>query len=302
VVLYTSVDEPVARPIIREFERQTGIKVVLRTDAEATKTAGLAERLEAEKHQPQADVWWSNEIFHTINLAEQGVLAAYESSSAANIPNQYKDSKHRWAGTALRVRVVAVNPAGSTQRITSILDLRDSSLRGKVCMARPVAGTTKGHVASLYTFMGREKFEQYLRGLRDNQIKLVGGNSVVAEMVGHGQMLAGLTDNDDVAAAAREGGKLEMILPDQQPGQFGALAIPCTVGLVAGAPHEANAKKLVNYLLSQMVEYQLIDARFARYSVLNPSPGVRFMKVDYTESAANMKQAVELALTILEGR
>src|SRR5688572_25968904 len=79
VVLYTSVDEPFARPIVAEFEQRTGIKVLLKTDTEATKSVGLAARLEAEKDNPQADVWWGNEVFHTINLAERGVLAAYAS-------------------------------------------------------------------------------------------------------------------------------------------------------------------------------------------------------------------------------
>jgi iron(III) transport system substrate-binding protein len=302
VVLYTAVDEPVARPIIKEFERQTGITVIVRTDGEATKTAGLAERLEAEKHKPQADVWWSNEIFHTINLAQQKVLAPYRSPSAEKIPKQFKDANHLWAGTALRVRVIAVSTKDKPPALKSIRDLSDPALRGKVCMARPVAGTTKGHMASLYTTLGRESFQQYLTGLKDNQIKLLGGNSVVAEMVGGGQLLAGLTDNDDISAAAREGGKLEMVLPDQGPEEMGALAIPCTVGLVAGGPNEANAKKLVDYLLSQTVEYQLVDARFARYSVLNPPAGVKFMAIDYTAAANNMKDAVELSLTILEGR
>jgi iron(III) transport system substrate-binding protein len=302
VVLYTAVDEPVARPIIKEFERQTGITVIVRTDGEATKTAGLAERLEAERHKPQADVWWSNEIFHTINLGRQKVLTPYESPSAEKIPAQFKDANHLWAGTALRVRVIGVSTKDKTPTLRSIQDLANAEMRGKVCMARPVAGTTKGHMASLYTFMGREKFQQYLTGLRDNKIKLLGGNSVVAEMVGSGLMMAGLTDNDDIAAAAREGGKLEMVLPDQGAEEMGALAIPCTVGLVAGGPNEANAKKLVDYLLSQTVEYQLVDARFARYSVLNPPAGVKFMKIDYGAAANNMKDAVELSLTILEGR
>src|SRR5688572_31906983 len=69
VVVYTSVDQPVAEPILREFEKRTGIKVDVQTDTEATKSAGLAARLQAEKANPQADVWWGNEIFHTINLA-----------------------------------------------------------------------------------------------------------------------------------------------------------------------------------------------------------------------------------------
>src|SRR5262245_2923440 len=68
VVLYTSVDEPYARPIVREFERRTGIEVVLKTDTEASKSVGLAERVRAEKDNPQAEVWWSNEPFHTVAL------------------------------------------------------------------------------------------------------------------------------------------------------------------------------------------------------------------------------------------
>src|SRR4051812_34866057 len=66
VTLYTSVDQPVAAPIVQEFERRTGIKVHLVTDTEATKSAGLAARLLAEKANPQADVFWGNEVFHSI--------------------------------------------------------------------------------------------------------------------------------------------------------------------------------------------------------------------------------------------
>src|SRR4051812_17256058 len=55
VVLYTSVDQPIAQPIIAEFEKRTGITVELQTDTEATKSAGLAARLQAEQANPQAD-------------------------------------------------------------------------------------------------------------------------------------------------------------------------------------------------------------------------------------------------------
>jgi len=301
VILYTSVDEPVARPIISEFERQTGISVILRTDAESTKTAGLAERLEAERQNPQADVWWSNEPFHTINLAQQKVLAPYNSPSASHIPSEYTDKTNLWAGTSLRVRVLAVSPKCPIAP-HSIYDLANPALKGKICLSRPIAGTAKGHMAVLYTTLGRENFEKYLTSLKDNQIRLVGGNSIVAELVGSGQMLLGITDNDDVDASAREGGKLDMVIPDQGATEMGALAIPCTAALVAGAPHEANAKKLIDYLLSQTVEYQLVDRHFARYSVISPSASAKFMKVDYAQAAANMKEAVELALKILEGR
>ena len=40
LVLYTSIDEPIARPIIEEFEKQTGIDVTIVTDTEASKSIG----------------------------------------------------------------------------------------------------------------------------------------------------------------------------------------------------------------------------------------------------------------------
>lgn len=301
VILYTAVDEPPAWQVVGEFKRQTGIEVIMRTDAESTKTAGLAERLEAEKGNPQADVWWSNEPFHTINLAEHKVLAPYASPSASSIPDAFKDTNNAWAGTSIRVRVLAVS-AKCPISPRSIFDLTNPALKGKICISRPIAGTAKGHMAVLYTALGRQKFEKYLNDLKDNQVRLVGGNSIVAELVGSGQMLAGLTDNDDVEAAAHEGGKLQLVLPDQAENEMGALAVPCTAALVAGAPHDANAKKLIDFLLSQTVEYVLIDRHFAKYSVINPPANVKFMKVDYAQAAANMKDAVELALKILEGR
>src|SRR5690349_7147585 len=95
ITLYTSVDEPTASPIVREFEKQTGIRVRLVTDTEASKSVGLAERLRAEKDHPQADVWWSNEIFLTINLADQGLLESCdtEKTRAADehVPQQFRD-------------------------------------------------------------------------------------------------------------------------------------------------------------------------------------------------------------------
>lgn len=308
VVLYTSVDEPYARPIIRKFEERSGIKVVLKTDTEATKSVGLAARLEAENANPQADVWWGNEVFHTINLADRGILAAYASPAAEKIPPLYKDPQNRWAGTALRARVIARTlhePGNAPARsITSILDLTKPELKGKVCMARPTAGTTGGHVAAIYTHLGPEKAERFFRDLKANDIKLLGGNSVVAEYVGLGQLWAGLTDNDDVDSMLRENGKLDMLLPDQGEAQFGTLTIPCTVALVSGAKHTDAAKKLIDYLLSSDVEKALLDAKFARYSVFaaEGADRVKAMPVSYADVARNLKPAVELAMRVLEGR
>jgi iron(III) transport system substrate-binding protein len=317
VVLYTSVDQPVAEPIVREFEKRTGIKVDMQTDTEATKSSGLAARLQAERSNPQADVWWGNEVFHTINLAENGVLAAYESPSAADIPDKFKDPHHRWAGSALRARVIAYSTGVADVKSTAgasgsrpaapvkgLKDLREPLFKDRVAIARPTAGTTGGHVAALYVLWGPPTADQFFKGLRDNGCKVLGGNSIVAEQVGQGTVWVGLTDNDDVADAQAHGGNLEMVLPDQGPDGQGTLTIPCSVAFVEGAKRPEPAKRLIDYLLSAEVERKLIDAKYGRYPVRGGrgDQTVKTMDVDYTKVAHMLPRAVQSATDILAGR
>jgi iron(III) transport system substrate-binding protein len=299
VVLYTSIDQPVARPILDAFTQRTGIKVLIKTDAEASKTAGLVETIRAEKANPQADVFWNNEPFHTINLAEEGLLAPYESPAAKAVAPQFKDPKSRWASNGLRLRMIAVSPRG--EKVTTIEQLADPALKGRVAMANPAFGTTSGHVAALFVVWGQNRAEQFLRDLKANDIKLLGGNGEVVKQVAAGNIDAGLTDNDDVDSMLREGGTLKGV-PARTKDDPGTLALPCTVGLVAGARHDAEAKQLIDYLLSSDVEGRLLQAKFTAAGVRGDRPAVAVMKVDYVEIARTMPRAVESARKILEGR
>ena len=298
VTLYTAVDQPYAAPIIKAFEAKTGIKVRLVTDAEATKSVGLAERVRAERDNPQCDVFWSNEPFHTINLANEGLLEAYTSPSAADVPQQFKDPQSRWCGNALRARVIGVHGDVAAKTLE---DLAKSELKDKVAMAKPTAGTTGGHVAALYVLWGDEKAKDFFTRLRGNGIKLLGGNAKVADAAGQGTVLAGLTDNDDVQASKKNGGRIESVLPDQE--SFGTLMVPTTVGLVVRKDRPAAAQKLVDHLLSAETEQKLIDAGFAGWSIRGlGASNVKAMQVDYGKVAEMMPRAVREATSILEGR
>jgi len=302
VVLYTSIDEPVARPILDDFTKKTGIKVILKTDTEASKTAGLVETLRAEKANPQADVFWNNEIFHTINLANEGVLAAYDSPASGEALGAYKDSGRRWCANGLRLRMIALAPGA--QGVRSIEDLADPKLKGKICLANPAFGTTSGHIAALFAKWGPEKGEQFLRDLKANNVQLLGGNSEVVKQVAAGNFTAGLTDNDDVDSMIQEGGKLTAVPADTRD-HAGTLAVPCTVALIAGAKHEGEAKQLIDFLLSKEVEDRLIAAHFAAASVRaqgTSKPALVLMRVDYDEAARMLPRAVDAARRILEGR
>src|SRR4030043_1766057 len=68
VVIYTSVDQVYSEPILKEFEKKTGIRVKAKYDVEAVKTVGLINAIIAERGSPRCDVLWNNEIINTIIL------------------------------------------------------------------------------------------------------------------------------------------------------------------------------------------------------------------------------------------
>ena len=109
VVLYCSVDQAVAEPIVAAFEEQTGIEVQARYDTEASKTVGLVQRIRAEASAPAADVFWSSEVFHTIRLAREGLLTPYDTSGTDDWPAPFSDPNGLWYGFALRGRVIGYN-------------------------------------------------------------------------------------------------------------------------------------------------------------------------------------------------
>jgi iron(III) transport system substrate-binding protein len=270
VVIYTSLDQPFSEPILRDFEAATGIRARAVYDVEAAKTTGLVSRLAAERSRPQADVFWSSEFAQTLRLKEDGLLEAYDSPSAAKIPEAYRDPERYWTGIAVRARVIIVNTdLVPRERYPKTLDdLLDPAWgAGEVGIANPLFGTTATHAAALFAALGPEKAQAYFEKMRERGVRVVDGNSVVRDMVVSGELKAGLTDTDDAQVAVDKGAPVAVIYPDQSPNGLGTLLIPNTVAVVKGAPHSSAARKLVDYLLSPEVEAKLARSGSAQMPV-----------------------------------
>jgi len=109
VVVYSSEDRIFAEPVLKEFERRTGIRVVGVYDTEETKSTGLVIRLIAKKGNPDGDVFWSGDPVRPHVLKSKGVLAPYVSPSAKSIPESFKDKEGYWTGFSARTRVLLYN-------------------------------------------------------------------------------------------------------------------------------------------------------------------------------------------------
>jgi iron(III) transport system substrate-binding protein len=260
VVVYTSVDQIFSEVIIKQFQQDTGIKVKAVYDTEAVKTVGLEKRLIAEKEEPKADIFWNSEHMRTLRLKALGLLAPYKSKGYEEIPENFKDPDGLWVGFGARYRVFIVNN-GMIKRnnLPFTLDaLSDKQWEGKAAIAKPYFGTTSTHFAALYTRYEEERYGKFIRGLKDNKVALLSGNSHVRDAVVRGEYAFGLTDTDDVSVALDRGENVSMVFADHFGD--GAYAIPHTVSMIAGGPNPENAKIFIDYLLSKGVMQMLVDA------------------------------------------
>lgn len=262
VVVYCSVDEDIARPILKRYQEQTGVAVDAVFDSEAGKTTGLVQRLiaEAKSGRVRADIFWSSEVFNTVALAKLEILELYQPKTAGDIPARFVDPQHRWTGLAVRARVLAFDPRRTTaaEVPNQWHYLGQPEIAHRTALANPLFGTTRGHVAAIFALDGEAKGRAFLEALRGGGATMVDGNSAAVRAVIDGRVDFAATDSDDVWMARRAGESIDMVFPSL--GEAGTLLIPCTVALVRSGKAAEPARRLVDFLVSSDAERLLAES------------------------------------------
>lgn len=94
VVIYSTHDDSLLELVATEFEKETGVKV------EFINLKGeLAERVRAEKNNPQADVMYGGASSLFMDLKSEGIFEAFEPNWGSSLDSLYKDDENYWFGT-----------------------------------------------------------------------------------------------------------------------------------------------------------------------------------------------------------
>lgn len=274
VVVYTSQDEVYAEPILKDFEKQSGIQVRTVFDSEAVKTVGLVNRLLQEKSNPQCDVFWNNEEFRTRQLASKGI---------------FRDTDG-WTRLGYRSRRIVINtnfikPAASPRAWS---DVTNKIWSHKVALAFPMFGTTSTHFLALRQLWGDAAWQSWCLALVANDPFVVDGNSVVVKQVARGEAWIGLADSDDIADAQQEGAPI-LALPVTPETLF----LPNTVGVVKNCPHPEAAQKLFDFLRDKKTSQRLVDAHALEGATLEPSVAATGLPVNWDQLLRDLDQATD---------
>jgi iron(III) transport system substrate-binding protein len=261
----------------QEFEAKYGITVnyVRMSSGEA-----LA-RVQAEKDNPQFDIWWGGPIDSFVAAKGEGLLEAYDSPNYANLldPAKTKDVDNQWVGIymgtlgfATNTDWLAANPG--MEAPTSWDDLLKPELKGQVMVAHPSSsGTSYTALATILQLKGEEAGWEYLKQYAGQVSQFTKSGAAPAKFVGQGEAAVAIVFSHDIVNEI-ENNKMPLVLtfPEEGTGyEIGGMAI------LKGAKHPQAARLWFDWALTP--EAQALGPTYAAYQ----APTVKGVELSHPE-------------------
>ncbi len=264
VVVYSSVDEANTKKILDAFEADTGIEV---TFVHLSSGPALA-RIQAEKNNPQADVWLGAPSENHTIAKEDGLTIPYTGGNYSSMSNQFKDADGYWRCFYMNPMAFAVNTE-ILDRIgapapTSWEDLLDPAYAGQIQMPTPQAsGTAYNVVASLVTVWGEEKAFDFMKNLNPSIQTYTSSGTGPSKGVSVGQCAIGIQFTPAFFEFIENGYPLEVIYPSE-----GVWFEAPAVSILKGAKNQEAAEELISWLTSEKGQNVLTEQKTFFYPVV----------------------------------
>lgn len=256
LVIYSGRSDKFVKPVIAEFTRETGIKVILHSG----KSTALLNKLRIEGDRTDADLFLSNDAGNLQRGSDWGLFRAIDNNLLIPINPAYRAADDSWVGLSARARVLVVNTQGAwADKLDSVFDLADPALKGKLGITNSTNGSYIAGVTVYMLAAGKDKTRQWLQGMKDN----VGGkvfnkHSKVVKAVARGKLQAGLVNHYYIYRHLDKHPKapIKIVMPDQGSEDIGIAWNVAGIAITKNTPKAALAEKLVAFLISATGQYQ----------------------------------------------
>ena len=252
LVVYTSRNEQLVKPLFDRYTRETGVKITYLTD----KAPPLMERLRAEGSRTPADVFITVDAGNLWQATNLGLLQPLDSPVLqANIPENLRDPENRWFGLSVRARTLIHNPAVTpAASLSTYEDLADPKWRGKLCLRTSASVYNQSLVATMIARLGAERAEQVVQGWVANLAAPPFANdTAVIEAVAAGRCDVGIVNSYYLGRALRDDPALPVTVFWPNQGTTGADASGVHVdvsgaGVTTHADNVAGARAFIEWL------------------------------------------------------
>jgi iron(III) transport system substrate-binding protein len=133
LTLYSGQHVQTAQNLVTAFEKQTGIKIAIRSDDEDP----LADQIATEGSHSPADLFYTENTPPLESLQNKGLLSPVDQSTLSHAPSQYSSARGDWVAVSGRTSVIVYNPSliKASQLPTKITQFADPKYRGKLAIA-----------------------------------------------------------------------------------------------------------------------------------------------------------------------
>ena len=309
LVVYGSCEEEYLAAACQHFEELFGIK----TTFQRLSTGEVQAKIEEEKGNPSADVWFGGTTDPYNVCAAEGLLEPYAAVNASHlISDMYKDADNNWFGIYKGILGFMVNTDELARKEQEApadwADLLKDEYKGEIWLSNyNTAGTAKLVVNTMIQKYGHDEGIKYLVDLDKNIEVYTKSGSGPSKNVGTGECVIGIGFLHDGITQIVDNGytNVSLIIPSSGTSfEVGATAI------FKGAAHSNAAKLWIEYALSpECVELAAKNGSYQFLVIDNaeqPSQASEFgldpnnvMEYDFEDAKANTTTYVEEVMNAL---
>lgn len=251
LTIYTARSESLNNAVIPKFEEDTGIKV----EIVVAGTGELVTRVESEKNNPMGDILWAAD--ETMLSSKKELFEQYISPEDENMIPEFRNKSGYFSPAFADPTVFIVNEniIGDI-KMEGFEDLLNPELKGKISFGDPTASSSafQSLAAMLYAMgdgdpMSDEAWDFVEKFIANLDGKIAGSSGQVHKGVADGEYPVGLTWEDPVVQYEINGAPVSVVFPAE-----GAIFPGESVQIIKDAKNMENAKKFVDYVLSEKIQ------------------------------------------------
>lgn len=245
LVVYSGRKDKFIKPVVAEFTKETGIKVLLHSGS----STSLLNKLKLEGDKSTADLFISNDAGNLEKGKEMNLFLPVSSDLVKAIPQNLRASDNSWIGLSARARVLVINTNDkSVGFVKSVFDLSDPRLKDKLAITHSGNGSYIAGVTVYMESIGKEKTRQWLAGMKTNvDGKVFNKHSKIVKAVAKGKRSVGLVNHYYIYRHLQKHPKapIKIVLPDQGKKDIG---VAWNVAGIAIAKHTKNKKAAARFI------------------------------------------------------
>jgi iron(III) transport system substrate-binding protein len=259
LVVYSGRSKGLVHPIIKQFEKETGITVKVRYG----NTAQLAVALLEEGEKSPADLFWAQDAGALGAVSKQGLFQTLPESTTSKVPDKFRNSEGMWIATSGRARVLAYAPerVKAEELPKSVFDLTDAKWKGRVGWA-PQNASFQAFVTAMRVLEGEEKAEEWLRGMKANGAESYPKNTPIIRGLAAGEIDLGLPNHYYLMRFKKSDSGFPVEQTFFASGDAGNLVNVAGIGILKSSTHANEVNSFVEYLLSPKVQQFFISEVF----------------------------------------